>query len=61
MRFGVAGRKLDRRASLVDRAVQVLLGRERAGEIDVGVNEVRFQFDCLPELRDRRVKFAGGH
>ena len=52
MSFGVAGRELDRGASLVDRAIEVLPGSERAGKIGMRVGEVRLQLDCQRELRD---------
>ena len=52
MGFGVAGRKSDCGASFIDGAVEVLLGRERAGKIGMGANEVRLKLDGQSELRD---------
>ncbi len=60
MRLGIAGSQSSRLLRLAERAGQVSLLKECAGQIHVRQRKFGMQLQSSPELRDRQIKFSFG-
>src|SRR5260370_11869984 len=59
--LGVAWRRLDGDVRFMSRSVVFSFGRQRAGEIDVRLEEVCLQPECGMDRRDGVIDLSGGH